>query len=775
MSRKARYDTGRLLIAVTLFFAGGVAFSQNPKGITTTSTAPASPVSGKTRALVVGISNYEYIDKLQYADRDAEIFAEYLGNSHFWGVDKDDITLLVNEKARNGDIIAQLARLAQIAQPGDNLVFYFSGHGDVETITQFNNGYLLAYDTYSNNYIAGALPVSFLKELFVTLLNKQIKVIMITDACKSGKLAGGLKGAEYVASSIAHVWNNEIKILSTQPGKLSYEDAKWGKGRGVFSYYLVKGLNGEADANKDSVITLVELDNYVGSNVARETGNEQQPIIEGPNKYSTVIVNLGTVKASVPPAKLPGNSFRPGRTRYFIPADSCLYYYNEMNRAIEEKRFGYPENNSATGYYRKLKSCSRDTGFILQANSQLLAGLMNNIQDIVTNSFIGKKLVSQEKFDQGIQYVDLVLQHNDLHLPYDRHLLNLKRYLNVLGHATWSDSVHADIWEPLIDSALKEEPDAAYLFVASGTVEMRKDNLDKAIGLLQEAIRQSPGWLIPKYLLGLCYGQKKNYKQALAYFEEVLQKDSSYRTFECTKCILERMAEYALKSKQEKKCIDYLFKCIDLFPDYGPAYDALYDYATGKKDKAVTLRFIDRLKKSDDSIYNRLTRLQLQKEVFGIPLTQQALDSARFLLHDKSDSAYYYSVMGDYYSEKKNFNFDSAYFYYIGSIDLDSTEMAYVLDFSEFLAKRHANSEIQDLLTSRIPLFKDEEKAQLQEQLANSYLSSGDYQEAYDIARELVAGGYLTCTDMRKMRKAFKDIPGFEEYMKNCRDKPREE
>src|SRR5450432_185485 len=97
-------------------------FSQTPKGITIIDNE--SVPEGKTRALIVGISKYEFIDSLQYADRDAQVFADYLRTNSFWGIDKDDVTLLVNDKAKNGDMITQLARIAQLSKPGDNLLFY---------------------------------------------------------------------------------------------------------------------------------------------------------------------------------------------------------------------------------------------------------------------------------------------------------------------------------------------------------------------------------------------------------------------------------------------------------------------------------------------------------------------------------------------------------------------------------------------------------------------------------------------------------------------------
>ena len=53
---------------------------------------------------------------------------------------------------------------------------------------------------------------------------------------------------------------------------------------GLFSYFLMKGLEGDADSNNDKKITTGELHNYVYSNVTRQAirlGREQTPQLQG--------------------------------------------------------------------------------------------------------------------------------------------------------------------------------------------------------------------------------------------------------------------------------------------------------------------------------------------------------------------------------------------------------------------------------------------------------------------------------------------------------------
>ena len=52
--------------------------------------------------------------------------------------------------------------------------------------------------------------------------------------------------------------------------------SKWDN-HSVYTYYFIKGLQGEADYNKDQVVTTLELQNYLVGEVSRETEGKQNP------------------------------------------------------------------------------------------------------------------------------------------------------------------------------------------------------------------------------------------------------------------------------------------------------------------------------------------------------------------------------------------------------------------------------------------------------------------------------------------------------------------
>jgi uncharacterized caspase-like protein len=50
---------------------------------------------------------------------------------------------------------------------------------------------------------------------------------------------------------------------------------------GVFTYYLLEGLRGAADMDRDGTITVDEAYRYVSERVPRATGQEQHPVKKG--------------------------------------------------------------------------------------------------------------------------------------------------------------------------------------------------------------------------------------------------------------------------------------------------------------------------------------------------------------------------------------------------------------------------------------------------------------------------------------------------------------
>jgi uncharacterized caspase-like protein len=73
-----------------------------------------------------------------------------------------------------------------------------------------------------------------------------------------------------------------IAIISASDEKqLSQEGKEWGGGHGVFTYFLLKGLQGDASYNKDGHVTLGELIPYLSEKVRRETKNAQSPTVAG--------------------------------------------------------------------------------------------------------------------------------------------------------------------------------------------------------------------------------------------------------------------------------------------------------------------------------------------------------------------------------------------------------------------------------------------------------------------------------------------------------------
>ncbi len=218
-------------------------------------------------AVVVGISNYEGTNlDLNYADKDAILFYNHLKSAMATEVSNGKAVLLLNEKATYSSIQSALSTVFKESSENDFIIFYFSGHGSV--------GEFVPYD-HSNGLKHAELKTYF--------KNTDAKFrLVVADACFSGSIGSTGSPNQTSISSTQDLYDSRLAvIMSSKPNQTSMEMGSLGQG--VFSYYLIRGMQGLADLNKDKYVTAGELFLYTKNKVAIHTSNDQIPVIYGVN------------------------------------------------------------------------------------------------------------------------------------------------------------------------------------------------------------------------------------------------------------------------------------------------------------------------------------------------------------------------------------------------------------------------------------------------------------------------------------------------------------
>ena len=209
----------------------------------------------------VGISDYQNINDLRFTEADVDVFNEIM--SHH----TSEITTLKGKQATHANVINTLRKVFAKAKSNDVVMFFFSGHG-------YEGGFC-CYDMKVQSYIGG---ISY-QEMQILFRNCRAgKKYVFADACFSGGLAKQRTKLQVQAVSNQNVFF----FLSSKLDETSLELPNGPNG--LFTYFLAKGLCGEADANSDQIITAQEVYSYVNLNVAawvRQIPHNQHPTVWG--------------------------------------------------------------------------------------------------------------------------------------------------------------------------------------------------------------------------------------------------------------------------------------------------------------------------------------------------------------------------------------------------------------------------------------------------------------------------------------------------------------
>ena len=260
--------------------------------------------------LVVGISKYKHsrLD-LKYAAKDARAFYDLLVDEKIGGFPEGNVKLLTNQEATSNNLDNALKNLVSKTEENDLVVIYYSGHG---ALGPDHNGdesdgkdeYYITYETDPGSgetlYKTGYIDDEFANRV-KSLESDQVAIFL--DSCYSGGATKSIKGFSLKGQTtpspgtVFQDFNFEqaegrILFAASQEDQTSYEGEEGEIEHGLFTYFLLKGLKGEADRNRDGKITTVELEDYVVPHVSNyvdehnlvETtpnGTKQKPLVKG--------------------------------------------------------------------------------------------------------------------------------------------------------------------------------------------------------------------------------------------------------------------------------------------------------------------------------------------------------------------------------------------------------------------------------------------------------------------------------------------------------------
>jgi len=148
--------------------------------------------------------------------------------------------------------------------------------------------YLIPSDADPDDLYSTALPMDELQTVFGRIESE--RVVAFLDACYSGAAGGRTFAARKTrATSVDDLFLERLTrsrgraiITASRPAEVSIELPELG--HGIFTYYLVEGLKGAADGNRDGIVTLQELYEYLEQQVtdkSRSVGGNQHPVMKG--------------------------------------------------------------------------------------------------------------------------------------------------------------------------------------------------------------------------------------------------------------------------------------------------------------------------------------------------------------------------------------------------------------------------------------------------------------------------------------------------------------
>ncbi|HET6962781.1 MAG TPA: tetratricopeptide repeat protein [Terriglobia bacterium] len=484
-----------------------------PAASTADVSAPTAVKVPRSYAVVIGIAQYQNLEpkhQLQYSANDADAIYSILISPEGGNFRAENVRKLIGKQATLENIRRELeVWLPSMALEDDRVLIYFAGHGFVFQ----GKGYLAPYDISLKNIAGTGYPMDSLGMVVGSRIKAKNKVLL-TDACHSGAITPGAQN-ENLSSSLLNIHKSLFSLTASRDREQSFESPDWGGGHGIFTYYVVKGLEREADENTDGIVTADELAEYVRRNVREATNARQNPTADrgsfDPNlplsynpkilasrggaqrrsDFGTLILvsnmdgvevfvngaSVGVVNKAAP-LKLPG--LRPGL------------------HTVKAVRMGYePDGPREEMVYPDQETTINIKILIPRRRNKAAVDLFDKGMDLYEKGYAENYRKAVEQFEKALK----------LDATYSQAALYLARTYNAL--------YEQDKAEQYFRQAIQIDADYAEARASFAGMLLDTGNVDEAIRQLNTVAGRQPDDAMSNYLLAQAYRMKDLYPQSI--------------------------------------------------------------------------------------------------------------------------------------------------------------------------------------------------------------------------------------------------------------------
>ncbi len=232
-------------------------------------TLISAPQPRDAVAIIIGIEKYRRVPDADFANNDARAFYDYARLA--LGIRPENIRLLVDDKADAAEILRAFKTWLppRVNKNTTDVYVFFSGHG----LPSEDGGklYFLPHEVDRDLLDRTAITQ---KEVVQEIQRTAPKsVTMFIDSCYSGQsrtgtsLLANARPISIAPKASSDFPPNVMVISASAPDQISSSSPELK--HGIFSYYLMLGMEGEADLNKDGQITVGEMQTYLSQRVSR--------------------------------------------------------------------------------------------------------------------------------------------------------------------------------------------------------------------------------------------------------------------------------------------------------------------------------------------------------------------------------------------------------------------------------------------------------------------------------------------------------------------------